>query len=59
LSLLQLIRDFICPLAKKKILMVAISTVERIRSNRLLKMVLWENFTALASFMGLDFEFNN
>ncbi len=51
LSLLQPIRDFTCPRTKKKILIEAINTVARIRSSKLLKMVLWENLTALASFM--------
>lgn len=32
--------------------------VERIRSNRLLKMILCENLVALGSFMGLNHEFN-
>ena len=40
LLLLQLIRVFIWPLAKKKILMAAINMVERIKSSRLLKMML-------------------
>ncbi len=32
--------------------------VEKIRSNRLLKMILCENLVALGSFMGLNHEFN-